>query len=1025
MKLPEFAVSKKVTATMMAMILVVIGMISFSRLGLDFFPDLEFPTVSVVTTYQGASSEDIENTLTKPLEQVVSSVNRVKKVGSMTSEGVSAIMVEFEWGTNLDFAAQDIRDQIGLYKQFLPEEAADPLVFKFNLGQMPIIFYGITANMPIRELKKLIEDEIVPRLERLDGVAAAQVWATDEREILVAVDKSALEVMGLSLDQVLAALAAENINLPAGSLVERHSDILVRTLGEFKSLDDIRRTAVGATPLGIPITVGDIADVRDTLKETRSEGRIQRQKGVYLIINKRSGANTAIAGRSVKKELNKIRTTLPADVEFHVAMDQSEMIQSVTRGTTQNALLGGIFAIGLIFLFLRNWRPTLIVALAIPLSVITTFIAFYLAGYTLNLLTLGGLALGVGMLVDNAIVVIENIFRHIEEGKGADAAASGGASEVGMAITASTLTTIAVFFPMVFASGITGKMTQGLALAVAFSLISSLFVALTLVPLFSSILFGSRYGTKIMGRGRETGRFVRFRDTYRRLLETVLRRRRLVLWGTLAVFVLSLALIPFMGTEFMPESDRDMILMKVKMPVGTSLEETDRVVAMIENRLVLEPHVKIVAAQVGSQAEQDASDAASPMTNSGTHEAILWVGLDPQDERDVTDREILESIRADLPKLRDVKYESIDISQSFSGTTSPVEIKIFGRDLDMLKEVADDVTARIRDVEGLRDLTHTLAEGKPEYHIRVDREKAYRMGLSVFQISAAVQTATQGRVATRYRDGSEEVDVRVRLQERFRNSMDELRTLPLLNPAGRMVLLDQVAEIESGEGPIQITRDNQARRVSVMANIVGRDLGSVVGEIKKRLGPMERRLPPGYFIEYAGAYEQMQEAFVIMIGAFALAALLVYMVMASQFESLRHPFIIMFTIPLSLVGVVLGLLLAGRAISLPVLIGFIVLSGIAVNNGIVMIDYINQLIRRGMKAREAILQGAATRLRPVLLTALTTILGMLPMALSTSAGSEFRAPMAITVVGGLMATTFLTLFIIPGVYSLVNRVKFK
>lgn len=1025
MRLPEFAVSRKVTTGMMAMILVVIGMISFSRLGLDFFPDLEFPTVSIVTTYQGASSEDIENTLTRPLEQVVGSVNRVKKVNSITSEGVSAIMVEFEWGTNLDFAAQDIRDQIGLYKQFLPEAAADPLVFKFDLGQMPIIFYGITADMPTMELKNLIEDEVVPRLERLDGVAAAQVWATEEREILVAVDKSALEVLGVSLDRVLAALRAENINLPAGSLVERHSDFLVRTLGEFRTLDDIRNTAVGATPLGSPIYVKDIAEVRDTMKETRAEARIQRQKGVYLVINKRSGANTAIAGNAVKKELDKILPTLPPGVEFHAAMDQSEMIQFVTRGTTQNALLGGLFAIGLLFLFLRNWRPTLIVALAIPLSVITTFIAFYLAGYTLNLLTLGGLALGVGMLVDNAIVVIENIFRHIEEGKSADAGAGIGASEVGMAITASTLTTIAVFFPMVFASGITGKMTQGLALAVTFALVSSLFVALTLVPLFSSILFGSRFGPAVVGKTGRESRFAGARRVYRSLLEKALRRRRWVLAGALAVFALSLALVPFMGTEFMPDSDRNMILLKIRMPVGTSLEETDRVVAMVEERLSREPHVKIISAQVGSQAEQDPMDSASPMANTGTHEAILWVGLEPMDNRDISDKEILEKIRADLPRLRDVKYEAIDIGQAFMGAGSPVEIKIFGSDLDILKNIADGVVARIDDVEGLRDLTHTLAEGKPEYHIRINREKAYRMGLSVFQVSSAVQTATLGRVATRFRDGNEEIDVRVRLQERFRNSLEELRTLPLVNPADRMVLLDQVAEIEAGEGPIQITRENQARLVTVTANIAGRDLGGVVSDIKRRIDPLERQLPPGYFIEYAGAYEQMQEAFVVMLGAFALAVLLVYMVMASQFESLRHPFVIMFTIPLGLVGVILGLFLAGQPISLPVLIGFIILAGIAVNNGIVMIDYINQLIRRGVEAREAILQGAETRLRPVLLTAFTTILGMMPMALSASAGSEFRSPMAVTVVGGLVATTFLTLFIIPGVYSLVNRIKFN
>ena len=487
MKIPEFSVNRKVTTIMFAMILVVLGILAFMRLGLDFFPDLEFPTVSVITTYSGASSEDIENTITRPLEQVVNSVSGVKKVDSITSEGLSMIMVEFEWGTNLDFAGQDVRDQIGLYSAFLPEDAAEPLVVKFNISQMPIIFWGITSDMPTYELMELIKDEVAMRLERIDGVAAAQVFSTDVREILVDIDKAALESRMLSPDQIIMALRAENLNLPAGYIVERHSELLVRTLGEFKKLADIRNTVVGATQTGQPIYLKDVADVKDTMKESRYVARIQGENGVYMIISKRSGANTVITTKAVKKELAKIQETLPSDVKFFIAMDQSDMIQQVIRKTGNNALVGGILAILFIFIFLRNWRPTITIGLAIPLSVITTFIAFYVAGYTLNLLTLGGLALGIGMLVDNAVVVIENIFRHLEEGKNRIEAAKKGASEVGMAITASTLTTIAVFFPMMFASGITGKMTRSLALAIAFSLIASLFVALTDIPLVASL----------------------------------------------------------------------------------------------------------------------------------------------------------------------------------------------------------------------------------------------------------------------------------------------------------------------------------------------------------------------------------------------------------------------------------------------------------------------------------------------------------------------------------------------------------
>jgi HAE1 family hydrophobic/amphiphilic exporter-1 len=1025
-KLPEFSVKKKVTASMLAMILVVLGAISFTRLGLDFFPDLEFPTVSVITSYTGASSTDIENVLTRPLEQVVSAVNRVKKVTSQTTEGVSVISVEFEWGTNLDFAAQDVRDQIGLYKQYLPEEAAEPLVMKFSFSSFPVIFYGITSDIPPMRLKTIMEDEIAPRLERIDGVASARVFSMDEREILVDVDKASLESRGLTLDQVLMALRSENLNMPAGSIVERYSDILVRTMGEFTSLDDIKRTVVGASAKGEPVYVSDVAEVKDTLKEMRYAARIQQQNGVYLIVSKRSGANTQIASSAVKKEIEALRSTIPGNPVFHVAMDQGDMIEQVTSNTVTNAWQGGLLAILLIFLFLRNWRPTFVISLAIPLSIISTFIALYAAGYTLNLLTLGGLALGIGMLVDNSIVVIENVYRHLEEGQGADQASIEGTSEVGMAITASTLTTIAVFFPMIFASGITGKMTQALGLSIAFSLIASLFVALTVVPLSTSLLFRSKKSLAAIVKSPEERQFAKAKAFYRKWLDKALRHRRWVLGGTLLALIASLAIVPFLGTEFMPAQDMDMIMLKVRMPVGTALDETDRVVGLVENIMAAMPEITMISAQIGSQAEQDASDAASAFSNSGTHEGLLWVGLVKRDKRKLSDKELLEQIRRKLPSLRNVKFEAVDMSQMMmGGSAAPVEIKLFGKDLPVLKGQADQIIQLISGVKGIRDLTHTLAAGKPEVQVHIDREKAYRLGLTVYQVTNTVQTATLGKVATRFREGSDEIDVRLRFKEKYRDSLDEIKSIPLRTASGQTVYLEQVADIATSEGPLTINRENQARRVSVTANISDRDLGGVVREIKARLAGFEKTLPPGYFLEYGGSYEDMQDAFLILAAAFALAVLLVYMVMASQFEHFVHPFIIMFTVPLGVIGVIFGLLITGRTISMAVLVGFILLLGIAVNNGIVMIDYINQLIARGVDKREAILQGSTTRLRAVLLTALTTILGTLPMAFSRSSGSEFRAPLGAVIAFGLTSTTFLTLFVIPVIYSVVNKIRFK
>jgi len=1028
MKIPEFSVNRKVTTAMLAMILVVLGFISYSRLGLDFFPDLEFPTVSVVTTYSGASPEDIENTITRPLEQVVNSVANVKKVNSITSEGVSVIMVEFEWGTNLDFAAQDIREQLGQFRSYLPEEASDPLVVKFNISQFPIIFYGITADRPTFELKKIIEDEVARRLERIEGVASALVVSMEEREILVEIDQSALEAYHLSLDQIMAALRLENLNLPGGRIIERQTEFLVRTMGEFQNLDDIRQVIVGLTSTGAPIYLRDVAEVKDTLKDFRYKARIQGQKGVFLFISKRSSANTVITAKAVKKELSRIRENLPSDIEFYTAMDQSDMIQKVINRTANNALIGGVLAMIFILVFLRNWRPTITIFLAIPLSIITTFIAFYLAGYTINLMTLGGLALGIGMLVDNAVVVIENIFRHLEEGEERNQAAKLGASEVGMAITASTLTTIAVFFPMVFARGITGQLTRGLALAIAFSLISSLFVALTVVPMVASLLFKANKNNKnnLSNQGKKGKRVYRMREFYRRWLLKSLRHRRWVLVGVFGLFVISLVIIPFMGTEFMPPMDRSMIVLSVKLPVGSTLEETDRVVQMVEKLLRQEPDVEVITAQAGSQVEDNPTEAAGQFNPTGPHEGIIWAVLVDKEKRSLSDLELTEKIRSELPSLQGVKFEMIDLGQMFmGGAQNPVEIKIFGQELPVLKEIAETIVSRIKDVAGLRDLKHSLSEAKPEYHLRINRDEASRLGIKMAQIAQTIQTAALGRVATRYREGNEEYDIRVRFKEEFRDELDDILKTPILAPTGQIVRVNQVAQVERGSGPIQITRENQAREVKVTANIAGRDLGSVIKDIKSRLKDLETTLPQGYFIEYGGQYEEMQDAFMIMAGAFLLAILLVYMIMASQFESFLHPFVIMFTVPLSLIGVILALLIAGKPVSLPVLIGFVMLAGIAVNNGIVMVDYINQLKRRGVEAKEAILQGCAVRLRPVLITALTTILGMLPMAISTSEGASFRAPMAITVMGGLAATTFLTLFVIPAIYSLVTKVKFK
>ena len=1026
MKITEFSINRKVTTAMLALIIVVLGSLAYTQLGLDFFPDVEFPTVSVITVYVGASPEDIENTITRPLEQIINSVSRVKKVNSVTSEGMSIIMVEFEWGTNLDFAAQDVRDQIGFFQSSLPEAATDSLVVKFNLVQFPILIGGITSDMPIVELKKLVEEKIAPKLQRIDGVASFRVYSTEIREIVVDIDKAALESRNISQDQILYALRMGNLNLPAGYIVSNFTESVVRTIGEFDSLDDIRSTIVGFTLTGKPIYIKDVAEVKDTLKENRFLTRIQGGQGLIFSINKRSGANTVSTAEGVNKELENILANLSQDVSFYPRMDQSEIIQSSLRQTRNNFLVGGFLAVLLILLSLRSWRPTIIIVLAIPLSVLTTFIVFFATKYTINIMTLGGLALGIGMLVDNAVVVIENVFRLYEEGKDETESAKKGSSEIGMAITASTLTTIAVFFPMMFASGITGRMAGALAVSIAISLLASLFVAFTLVPMATVLLFKKHVTSIGVDKVRRTQHYQKLKTFYKRALLYALKRRMAVLSGVLGLVLLSLIFIPFLGTEFIPAMDYDWLILSVKMPAGTSIEETNRVVVLVEKIVLSEPGVETISAQMGTQADVKPQDLASLFSTTDANEGLLWVKLINQNFRKLSNVDILENIRQKLPNFKDIKIEALDITQAMTiGAQAPIEIKVSGKDFSKIKQIADRIVQKVQDVEGLRDVYHTMEEGKPEYHITLNRRKVFRMGLMASQIASALQTTSLGTIVTRYRDGNDEVDVRVRFKKKFRDSLEDIQKIPIVVPFKSPVYLDQVSSISRGVGPIQITRENQARKVSILANIVDRDLGSIVQDINKRLKAVEDNLPVGYFIEYGGQFKEMRETFVIMSGAFILATLLVYMILASLFESFLYPFIIMFTIPLAFIGVVLALLISGKPINLPVLIGFVILGGIAVNNGIVMVDYINQLKKRGVEKKDAILQACSVRLRPVLITALTTIFGMLPMALSTSAGSELRAPMAITVVGGLTATTLLTLFIIPIIYSFMDRVKFK
>lgn len=1027
MKIVDFSLRKRITISMVVMVIVILGFISYTRLGLDMFPDVELPYVSIVTTYPGVAAEDIEETVTRPLEQWVSTVTNVKEVKSISQEGVSILMVEFESGTNLDFAAQDIRDTIGLYEVFLPDNVSDPMVMKFDVTDMPIMMYGITGgNRPLKELKEYIDNEVATRLERLDGVASAMIWSPEEAEVLVNIDKGKMESRGLSITQVERAIQASNVNLPSGYLEEKHKEYLIRTIGEFRTVEEINDVMVGFGRTGEPIFLRDIAETREANKEQRSLARMNGTKGIMMVVTKSSGANTVLVARGVKKALEKILPTLDPDLNFTIAMDFSRIIEIMTVNNTRNILIGGILAMLLIFLFLRNIRPTLAIGIAIPLSIISTFIALEVGNFTLNLITLAGLALGVGMLVDNAIVVIESIYRNLEEGKTSLEAARIGTSEVGTAIIASTMTTIAVFFPMVFASGIAGDLSRDMALTVAFALLSSLFVALTIIPMLASWLFKIKKNSKKSSLSLGVEKFDKFRNFYEKFLHRALKKRKLVMLTVIGLFILSLVVAFFLGAEFMPPVDRSMIVLKLTMPVGTNIAETNRIIKYLEEQSLKDKNSLSTMVQVGLS-EQNASDSASGFAPAGSYEAILWAYLVTSSKRDISDKQILESWRQHFPDLKEGKVQFIDIASAMMGGsgTSPIEFSFYGRDLDTLEMIASKVKAKISGIKGIRDVELSLQKRKPEILLKIKKEEASKLGLTPYDISRQVQTFTIGTVVSRMILQGEDRDIRVRLEERDRDNVEALKKLPVMTPSGNKVYLSQLVEFQPTLGAVKIDRENQVRKVSVNANFVDRNLSDIVKEIMDKSRSIIDNLPEGYFYEMGGQYQDMIESFKTMFLALLLSVVLVYAVMASQFENLKYPFIIMFTMPLAFIGVVVLMALTGNTISLSSVMGFVILGGIVVNNGIVMVDYINQLIARGIEKYDAVVRGAVVRLRPILITSLTTIFGMLPLAFSSKEGAETSSPLAIALIGGLFASTFLTLFIVPILYTYFSKIKVK
>lgn len=1023
MKLSKVSIQRPVTTVMVVFIVILLGIVSIGRLPVDLLPSFELPYALVMTSYNGAGPQEIESLITKPLEATVGTVSNLKNITSTSSNGSSMIFVEFNDGTDMDVAMLNMREKIDMIKDFLPEDAEDPMVMALDPNMMPIMEIGISGNEDLVKLKQIVEDEITGKIERIEGVASVSLSGGKEKEIRITLLPDKLKGYNISPSTVAQSIAAENLNLPAGTVKQGNSTLTLRAVGEFDSIEEIRNLPIMTS--GGVIYLRDIAEVEEVFKEMSSYAYINGQPSISLSIQKQSTANTVQVSKAINKTLEQVRTELK-DIEITTIYDSAEFINSSIGNVASTAISGGILAVLILFVFLRNIRSTFIVGTSIPISIIATFALMYFSGLTLNMVSLGGLALGVGMLVDNAIVVLENIYRHRENGASRVDAADEGTTEVGMAVLASTLTTIAVFLPIVFVEGIVAKMFREMALTVTYSLTASLAVVVTLVPMMASKILKVEKVDEIKRRKITTKIFDkwsavldRIDKVYRRVLNWTLHHRLKASLITIGVFIATLLVPAFglVGMEFFPASDEGSFSISISLPKGTVIEETFEVVEQVQTRLEGIEEVQEVFVNIGG-----GGDMIS--TGTSSNRATLTVNIGSVKERKRSVDEIADEVRNLISDIPGAEFSVTgSSSMMMGGGGSPISIQIAGDDLEQLELIANDVVALVESVEGTREVTSSIEDGIPEAQITINRNKASLYGLNMATISNTLKTAVQGSVATKYKVDGTEIDVRMVYDTSKSEYLKDIKNITITSPMGVNIPLSEVADISIKQSPTSISRDNQKRVVTVNSSLFGVDMNTAKMAIDQKL--KNYPMPDGYSYEFAGEVEEMMESFASLGLALLLAILLVYMVLAAQFESFLHPFTIMFSVPLALTGAILALFVTGRTLSMPSFIGLIMLVGIVVNNAIVLIDYIIQLRQRGYDRTEAILEAGPTRLRPILMTTLTTVLGMIPMALGLGEGGETMSPLATSVIGGLSLSTILTLVVIPLNYTLFDDISMK
>ncbi len=1006
---------------MVVLMVILMGTISLIRLPIDLMPDISYPTLSISCSYENAGPEEIEEIITRPIEEAMSAVPGVEEVSSVSVEGQGTVRVTFSWGTDLDAAANDIRDRLDRVTQRLPEEADRPSLRKFDLASFPILILGASSKLDPIQARQIIEDQVKYRLERVPGVAAVDIWGGLEREIHVSLDPAKINALSIPLDRIISSIREGNVNIPAGTIERGNFEVTVRTPGEYTNLKQLEDTVV-AMRQGAPIQLREIATVEDSWQKITRIVRVNGEPGIRLSVNKQSGKNTVEVARGALKELEQINRDIP-QIKIIPIIDTSEYIESSIRNVGTSAVYGGILAIIVLLVFLRNMRSTVIIATAIPVSIIATFALLYFSGFTLNIMTLGGLALGIGMLVDNAIVVLENIFRIRETGEKPELAAIDGTEEVTSAIIASTLTTMVVFLPLVFIKGMSGIMFKQLSIVVAFSLLCSLAVALTLVPMLSARILpsASKDDSHKPGIRRKifeiSGRFFeRLENNYKRILHIALDHRAFVVIIAVLIMAASSLLIPYVGAELMPSTDEGEVRVDAEMQVGTRLDLLDVKMKLIEERVNESvPEIQNVVTSAGG----------SRWRGAGGHTGNLRVALKPQSERTRSSEQIATDLRRKLGNIpgmiiRTRVGQGLFIMRMGTSEGDRVQVEIRGHDLQMSDMLAEQVKSLVESVDGVTDARVSRESGSPEELVLIDRQKAADMNLSVSKIANALQTILSGSNAGYYRQAGDEYTILVKLKDAEKASLSEILDLTLTNTENQPVVLKNVVNVGPRSGPVVIERMDQERIVTVSADISGRDMGSVLSEVREQLRTIP--VPREFSIAFGGDYEEQQKSFRELSLSCVLALILVYMVMACQYESLRDPFVVMFSVPLAAIGVILMLFFTGTTFNIQSFIGSIMLGGIVVNNAILLVDHTNLLRRKAkMPIREAIEEAGRRRLRPILMTASTTVFGLLPLALGLGEGGEAQAPMARVVIGGLLSSTFITLVFVPVVYSVFER----